>query len=89
MDAENKIIKPLVFKIFDWIEEGFVAFYELLEKVFPGFAENYFALHETMIYIVYGFLLFFGVALAYRMRKKIFFIISLIAAMLIMAQYFL
>lgn len=89
MDVEEKGLKPLIFKVFDWIEKGFDEFYELLEKVFPGFMENYFAIHETMIYIVYGFVLFLGVALAYRLRKKIFFIISLIAALMIMAQYFL
>lgn len=89
MGEKENILKPVVFKIFDLIEKGFDLFYETLQKLCPGFVENYLAFHDYMIYIIYGFLLFLGISLAYRLRKKIFLIVSLVAIVMIIAHYFL
>ena len=89
MEINTDAAKPVVLKIFDFINNGFNFFYDSFMKICPEFIKEYLAVYSHMAYVFYGFLLFLGIALAYKMRKKIFLIISLIAIFLIAAKFLL
>ena len=89
MQIDTGLIQSWILKIFDFLNKGYELFYFILMKICPDFLKETLLSYENMAYVFYGFMLFAGISLVFKMRKKIFWVLVIFAAVMVAANYYI